>query len=257
MLGHGLARGWGWAVTVAEAAWREHLESWTQWKQASESAEHEEDALDPKALDEAVAEEAQKRGEILPVGRCPTRPGPTTPMSRIDVEPEPPAIAARKPVRAPKPEVLTVGEDGRIRDAKLKPAVEPIALVPTMGLSKEPDAKTPPPPPTEAAAVAPDAEMPQAAAPAMEESGEPHVPAIVESIVPPPPKRKKKSKGSAFQLSKTGNGFTLPTLELLLVPPDIRADIDRDALTETAHKLTAKLADFGIKGRVETIRPVQ
>jgi len=258
--GNGIMRGWGWAVTVAEAAWREHLESWTQWKQgSSESAEHEEDVLDPKALDEAVADEAQKRGELLARG---TMSDPAWLRdSEVEIEREAPAIAARSRSAPLKPEVLTVGEDGRIRDAKLKPAIEPIALLPTMEATPEPASKKrPPPPPPEAMASLPGvsaepAPMPEAPAPAVQESLEPHVPAIVESIIPPPPKRKKKEKGNAFRLTKTGDGFTLPTLELLEVPPDIRADIDRDALTETAHKLTAKLADFGIKGRVETIRP--
>ncbi len=262
--GTGLSRAWGWAVTVGEAAWREHLESWTQWKHGTDqSAEHEEDALDPKALDEAVAEEAQKRGELLARG---TMSDPAWLRdSEVEIEPEAPAIAAHpRPTRAVKPEVLTIGEDGRIRDPKQKPAVEPIALLPAMEVSARAASKKPPPPPPEALASlppppaapatepTPSAETPMAAA---EESAEPHVPAIVESILPPPPRRKKKEKGNAFRLTKTGDGFTLPTLDLLEVPPDIRADIDRDALTETAHKLTAKLADFGIKGRVETIRP--
>ena len=251
--GKGLQRGWGWAVTVGEAAWREHLESWTQWKHGSdENTEHEEDALDPKALDEAVAEEAQKRGELLARG---TMSAPAWLRdSEVEIEPAAPAIAAHPKPRANKPEVLTVGEDGRIRDAKQKPAVEPIALLSDMEVTPEPTSKKrPPPPPVEALnslpGVATDP-IPSAetAAPVATESPNPHVPAIVESIVPPPPKRKKKEKGSAFRLSKTGDGFTLPTLELLEVPPDIRTDIDRDALTETAHKLTAEARRLRYQG---------
>jgi S-DNA-T family DNA segregation ATPase FtsK/SpoIIIE len=76
---------------------------------------------------------------------------------------------------------------------------------------------------------------------------------IEPNVLPPPAKRKRK--GKAFQLSRTGGGFSLPSLDLLEQPPDIQSEIDRNALTETAQKLTQKLSDFGIKGRVETIRP--
>jgi S-DNA-T family DNA segregation ATPase FtsK/SpoIIIE len=80
------------------------------------------------------------------------------------------------------------------------------------------------------------------------------VPQIEPKVLSLHPRRKKR--GKAFRLARSGDGdFTLPSLDLLEQPPDILSEIDRNALTETAQRLTQKLSDFGIKGRVETIRP--
>ena len=245
LCGRGLTRAWAFAARLATAAWHEHLESWTQWKEGDRD---EEDGLDPAVLDEAVAEEAEKRSQILALKRGERSDPAWARESDVAIEAEPssePEIADRKKARQSLPEVLTVGEDGRIRDAKQKPAAPPIALGPDMEVAAK---ANPPPPPLEAiAADAPASEV----APA--EPAPP--PAIVDPSAVTAPRRKKREKSSAFRLQKTGDGFTLPTLDLLEVPQDTRAEIDREALTETAHKLTAKLADFGIKGRVATIRP--
>ena len=242
--GRGLERGWRFAASLVAAAWHEHLESWAQWKRGED-----EDAIDPEILDEAVAEEVAKRSEVLARKRGGLSDPPWASEADVEIEAESrpePQIADRARPRQSQPEVLTIGEDGRIRDAKQKPAAAPIALGPEMEVGAAEGRKPPPPPPEALVADAPAPEAPPAEAVA---------PAIVEPTALVAPKRKKREKGSAFRLQKTGSGFTLPTLDLLELPPDIRAEIDRDALTETAHKLTAKLADFGIKGRVATIRP--
>jgi DNA segregation ATPase FtsK/SpoIIIE-like protein len=130
-----------------------------------------------------------------------------------------------------------VGLDGRIRGATRK-TPPPIEL--------------PTPESVEEAAAEPAVESaPGEALALIPSSGA--SPSIIETQALAPTKRKPKR--GAFRLLQTGKGFKLPSLDLLESTPEIRSDIDRNALTDTAQRLTAKLADFGIKGRVETIRP--
>ncbi|MHB1845378.1 MAG: FtsK/SpoIIIE family DNA translocase [Deltaproteobacteria bacterium] len=211
----------GWFAETLRTAWRNLRED--------EEASPGDGALDAESLDDAVAFEAARRSDVLARRRA----------SRGD-EPawvDEPAVTAPALVES-EPEILTIGEDGRVRgkvQAELAQAIE----LPTETLaepSAEPLRASPPPPPPEVA---------------LELSSTP--PAIVDA--PELPKRRAKKEKGAFQLVRTGAGFTLPSIDLLETPPDIHAEIDRDALTETAMRLTAKLSDFGIKGRVETIRP--
>ncbi|MHB8417917.1 MAG: DNA translocase FtsK [Myxococcales bacterium] len=255
--GRGLLRAWNFATGVALGVWREQLESWSQWKEegGEEAGGRTDDALDPAALDEAVAEEASKRSQILARKRGEMSDPAWARSSdvQIDESPSPaPEIAHRGKGYRSEPEVLTIGEDGRIRDRKQKAAAEPIALVPEMELGAGRQ-RLPPPAPADALLADSPADGERLETEAALEPVPP--PSIIEPTALAAPKRKKREKGNAFRLQKTGAGFSLPTLELLEVPPDIREEIDREALTETAHKLTAKLADFGIKGRVATIRP--
>ena len=216
-----LRAGAHWIGQTLHLAWREHREA------------HHEERHEPdfdadefsRDLDAAVDDELGRRSDAA-ARRSVVNLSSSELVSESDVieENEPPAI-------------LMIGEDARIRGKEQKPSQEPIALGPAQAM--------PPPPPADAgtAVTLPPPSEPLVAL----------VPQLEPNVLPPPPKRKKK--GKAFQLSRTGGGFTLPSLDLLETPPDIQSEIDRNALTETAQKLTQKLADFGIKGRVETIRP--
>ena len=259
-LGRLLALAGAWIAETLRTAWGEQLESW----RALRDDEAEECGLDQGALDEAVEEEAARRSDVLalrasrpevdaeqeselavepepaPAGRRASPSGRRGRSVRTDDDPawthpsEPPPLVVAK--GASEPEILTIGEDGRIRgkvQAELAPAIE-----------LSPDEVTIEPEPSEAAfAKAPPVELAPTEPPAP--------PAIVDALDPP----KRKKKDGAFKLVKTGAGFTLPSIDLLENTAGVRAEIDRDALTETAMRLTAKLSDFGIKGRVETIRP--
>ncbi len=217
-----------WAAGAAATAWNEQLDAWARRDGDEETAN---EPLDPAALDEAVEEEARRRSDVLQASGA----GEPAWARDSDVTIEGGAGAPPEPTIAAPPEVLLVGEDGRVRDQTQRPLAEPIAL------ARADDG--PPPPPPEAFL---------SGGPAPKADEEPPAPAIVESVAKP---ARRHKKGSAFELTRTGDGFTLPSLDVLELPPEVRDDVDRDGLKETAQKLTIKLADFGIKGHVETIRP--
>jgi len=77
--------------------------------------------------------------------------------------------------------------------------------------------------------------------------------AVIELPKAPP---KPKKADSPFDLITNENGFSLPPLSLLEGRGDeSRPSIDEALLHSTAEKLRQKLADFGIQGHVERIRP--
>ncbi len=221
-LWQGVAAGGRWLGQTMHLALREHRE-------ARHDERHDLD-LDGKEfsreLDDAVDEEVSRRSDVL-ARRSGTHLSAEV-IDASDLIEEPPAI-------------LMIGEDARIRGKEQRPSQEPIALTPS--------AQTlPPPAPLDAGMLAPTLPPP------MEPMRLPVAAQIEPNVLSMQPRRKKR--GKAFQLARSGDGaFTLPSLDLLEVPPDIHSEIDRNALTETAQRLTQKLSDFGIKGRVETIRP--
>jgi S-DNA-T family DNA segregation ATPase FtsK/SpoIIIE len=225
---YALSRAGGWVLRGLWVLGRRGLGSAWAWARASgyaawkehldASADSGESGLDPKELQAAVEEEAQLRSDLVA-----TRGPEEDPeeWSEDSVE-----QLGEEDVEELTPEILRVGRDGRIRGSIEKSATQPIQL----------------------------------AEPAREIVAEPAVaggiePSIVETQAVVLTKRKVKKDRGAFRLIQSGRGFALPPLDLLEATPTIRSDIDRNALTETAQRLTAKLADFGIKGRVETIRP--
>ncbi len=182
---------------------------------------------------EAAEEEVETRATRITLGKSPSGAKLLfDPTGGLDGDPRA-DDAPGSDRSAEPPEILTIGEDGRVRIPNEKPAIEPIELSSRESLAEQ---ITEPPPAF--ARTEPELKL----------EIDPH---IVATRPPPSPKRKR----GAFTLQRSGVGFKLPGLDLLELPPDITQDIDRNALTETAQKLTQKLADFGIKGRVETIRP--
>lgn len=77
-------------------------------------------------------------------------------------------------------------------------------------------------------------------------------PVIEVPKAPPAPRR----SDSPFDLITSEDGFSLPPLALLNGPSDEdKQTIDEAMLHDTASRLKQKLADFGINGQVERIRP--
>jgi DNA segregation ATPase FtsK/SpoIIIE-like protein len=210
-----------WAGQALHLAWREHREA-----RHDERHDLELDSKEfSRELDDAVEEEVMRRSDVL------ARRSGTYPSAEV--------IDASELIEEP-PAILMIGEDARIRGKEQRPAQEPIALTPSAQI-------LPPPAPLDAGVV----DLPPAFEEPVRATLVPQIEPKVLSLHPRPKKR-----GKAFRLARNGEGaFTLPSLDLLEQPPDILSEIDRNALTETAQRLTQKLSDFGIKGRVETIRP--
>ena len=88
---------------------------------------------------------------------------------------------------------------------------------------------------------------------ALQKAGKLPVPTIELPKAPPKP---KKDADSAFDLITGEGGFTLPPMSLLDGRDEQHpVSIDEALLHSTAEKLRQKLADFGIQGHVERIRP--
>jgi len=123
------------------------------------------------------------------------------------------------------------------------PAANRLALVEPIAEAPAPTAEAQPAPAVaEAEAPAPEAQEPSA-----------QRLAVIELPKAPP---KPKKTDSPFNLIANEDGFSLPPLSLLEGPgDDARLSIDEALLHSTAEKLRQKLADFGIQGHVERIRP--
>jgi len=223
-----------WGHGALSTALQEHREA---------RAQREEPDFDRASLAEAAEEEVEKRANLITLGKSPSGAklvfdpagDPAGSLSRDSLDDEWREDDQHEVARSQEPpEILTIGEDGRVRTPRAssdKPGIEPIALL----SNESPAEEITEPPPVAFARTEPEID--------------PQIVATREKAAP------KRKRGGAFALQRSGAGFKLPGLDLLELPPDITQDIDRNALTETAQKLTQKLADFGIKGRVETIRP--
>jgi len=77
-------------------------------------------------------------------------------------------------------------------------------------------------------------------------------PLIVEPKAPPKP---AKNAQASFEFIGGRKSFALPSLEVLDLPAQESAELDKESFFSTAEKLRAKLADFGIAGEVVEIRP--
>ncbi len=94
---------------------------------------------------------------------------------------------------------------------------------------------------------------PADAAPAAKASPAERIGPVIELPKAPPKPRKTDSP---FDLIATEGGFSLPPISLLEGhAEDAKPSIDKSLLHATAEKLQQKLADFGIQGVVERIRP--
>lgn len=76
------------------------------------------------------------------------------------------------------------------------------------------------------------------------------------TIITPPPEPEKKPEQELFPFMHATDKFKLPSLDLLIDPPE-RGDakIHRESLEMNARRLEKKLADFGVEGEVVEILP--
>ena len=96
----------------------------------------------------------------------------------------------------------------------------------------------------------PAANLPPAAVNALVKAGK------LQPVIDLPKAPPKPKKDSPFELIASEDGFSLPPLALLQGGhEEAKPEIDEALLHSTAEKLRQKLADFGIQGHVERIRP--
>jgi DNA segregation ATPase FtsK/SpoIIIE, S-DNA-T family len=82
------------------------------------------------------------------------------------------------------------------------------------------------------------------------------LPTIVAPKASPKPTKRKDPVQETFAYTAHGEKFVLPSLDYLApVPENTDTELDKEALVETARRLTEKLGDFGISGEVVQIRP--
>ena len=87
------------------------------------------------------------------------------------------------------------------------------------------------------------------------ETGAP--PALEVKAPKPPPRessREARENQGAFEFAQPG-GFRLPELAMLAKPKPRQTAIDEEALRQNARMLESVLAEFGVRGEVDQIRP--
>jgi len=146
---------------------------------------------------------------------------------------------------APEPEPAPAPAAAAVPPVEPPPAAAPAEPAPEIVAPPEPPARQ---------AEEPPVELPPAAVQALIKAGKlpPAAPVIDVPKGPPAPKK----SDSPFELIASENGFSLPPLSLLQTSTEEKKpEIDAALLHATADKLRQKLADFGIQGHVERIRP--
>ncbi|AKU93313.1 DNA translocase FtsK [Vulgatibacter incomptus] len=166
--------------------------------------------------------------------------------------PPPPVEPATPPAPLLPPDPAWAASPAPIAPAAPIAAESPAApaplekVEPVEAIDPSSEAAAEPPPPA--------LDVPPAAVQALVKAGKlpPAAPVIELPKAPPAPKK----SDSPFDLIASEGGFSLPPLSLLDGHGD-EADqaIDEALLHSTAEKLRQKLADFGIQGQVERIRP--
>jgi S-DNA-T family DNA segregation ATPase FtsK/SpoIIIE len=71
----------------------------------------------------------------------------------------------------------------------------------------------------------------------------------------PAKKPRKRVAQAQLDLPEFRSGYALPSLELLDSPPEEHVKIDKETLEANSLILQKKLADFGVEGKVVTVRP--
>ncbi|WP_437732907.1 DNA translocase FtsK 4TM domain-containing protein [Sorangium sp. So ce1335] len=180
----------------------------------------EDDAVDAVAIESADDESAAAFTEpdVLDV---PT-PSPILPVRELPAR-EPDARGAHRDLPAREPRDLPA------REPRDLPAREP----------REPDAR------------APHREPPPAGGPERPQAPAPRAPTIVDTS------RALVSEKPAVVkvVPATGEGFRLPSTDMLDAAAGGRLQLDADQLKATAQLLEKTLADYGVSGKVEEIHP--
>jgi S-DNA-T family DNA segregation ATPase FtsK/SpoIIIE len=99
---------------------------------------------------------------------------------------------------------------------------------------------------------APQAADPDSGAPAVA----PPAPLVLNTKSPKPSKREEREQQAElpFNLPKDG-AFTLPELSMLAKPKPRQSSIDEGGLRQNARLLESVLAEFGVRGAIDQIRP--
>ncbi|WP_437569509.1 DNA translocase FtsK 4TM domain-containing protein [Sorangium sp. So ce542] len=200
----------------------------------------EDDAVEPAAFasddDDSVFAEPEAvdvptPSPILPVRELPAR----EPDAHRDLPAREPRDAAARDSREPRD---AAARDAREpRDAAARDAREPRDL--PAREPREPDAR------------AAHREPPPAGGPERPQGAAPRAPTIVDTS------RALVSEKPAVVkvVPATGEGFRLPSTDMLEVPAGGRLQLDADQLKATAQLLEKTLADYGVSGKVEEIHP--
>jgi S-DNA-T family DNA segregation ATPase FtsK/SpoIIIE len=93
-----------------------------------------------------------------------------------------------------------------------------------------------------------------AAPPPLKGAGGPSL-AIKPPRVPPKPSGRAEREIQPSLFAEDPSGFRLPELALLAKPKPRSAAFDEDALTQNARLLESVLAEFGVRGQIDQIRP--
>ncbi|WP_437936786.1 DNA translocase FtsK 4TM domain-containing protein [Sorangium sp. So ce341] len=200
----------------------------------------EDDAVEPAAFasdddDSAFAEpeavDVPTPSPILPVRELPAR----EPDAHRDLPAREPRDAAAREAREPRD--LPAREPREPRDLPAREPREPRDL--PAREPREPDAR------------AAHREPPPAGGPERPQGAAPRAPTIVDTS------RALVSEKPAVVkvVPATGEGFRLPSTDMLDVPAGGRLQLDADQLKATAQLLEKTLADYGVSGKVEEIHP--
>ncbi|XXX75731.1 DNA translocase FtsK 4TM domain-containing protein [Sorangium sp. So ce134] len=193
----------------------------------------EDDAAEPAALesddDEGAAAFAEPEALDVPT------PSPILPVRELPAR-EPDAREAHRELPAREPRDLPAREprDLPAREPRDLPAREPRDLP-----AREPEAR------------AAHREPPPAGGPERPQGAAPRAPTIVDTS------RALVSEKPAVVkvVPATGEGFRLPTTDMLDAAAGGRLQLDADQLKATAQLLEKTLADYGVSGKVEEIHP--
>ena len=162
------------------------------------------------------------RRQAPPAAPQPVRRRPARPEPEVEVE----AAPARAPRRAPRLE-MPLDEEGD--DETPLPWEEPVAVAPAPSY------------PAPAPAPAPRAAENE-----------------IRVAAPKPAKTSKKASDddqTAFDFARPEGDFDLPPLGMLAKPQARAGMVDEDALKQNAKMLEGVLAEFGVKGVIDQIRP--
>lgn len=260
---------------------------------AEAEAEAEAEALAAAAFDAALDEVSQPaEGRGRRKGRKREEPSLEADLDgRVVAEPPPEEapVVVVPPGAGQKDRKKAKGREEAAGAQQPEAAVVPLTIPadpawaagPILPAGEKPQAAAPetPTPRATAAAQEPAATAAEPPAPIVERRPEPQPQAVVAEAPPQPPAAeqppaaagrspaaspvidvpralpKPKKSDSPFDLITTENGFSLPPVSLLDSGEETRTEIDEALLHATAEKLRQKLADFGIHGHVERIRP--
>ncbi|WP_437723266.1 DNA translocase FtsK 4TM domain-containing protein [Sorangium sp. So ce861] len=185
----------------------------------------EDDAVEPAAFesddDDSAAAYAEPEALDVPT------PSPILPVRELPARE--PSAHRDLPAREPRDAAAREPRDLPAREPRDLPAREP----------REPDAR------------AAHREPPPAGGPERPQGAAPRAPTIVDTS------RALVSEKPAVVkvVPATGEGFRLPSTDMLDVPAGGRLQLDADQLKATAQLLEKTLADYGVSGKVEEIHP--